>query len=364
MFITGMLRSGTTLLENLINTHIPSRILYQPCMPLFTGVKNAFLESLGCKPERYPLGPLFLESRYDQDDFKTFLERYQPQAWPGLPDTPRGRGYPGSLAEMLPHLWRDLGCGAALSPLGAKEVLCEEYAPYLANRGFKVIIVLRDPRDVIASMNYGRASRFVGAVRPTLYNIRNWRKSVAFALHLNELGMAGYVRYEDLVGDPEKLLKNISSWLGLNRESFNMKRSLRDHHGKSWNGNSSFGDKRAVSTESVGKYRTILPQELVEYIQILCEPEMAVLGYQRDVLAGGDFERIVRSFREPMEISHPALPADYSENQENSKHEVLRYKLLSQRNCSSDAEAKQFFIFTQLHGLYRRNIHKCESELL
>lgn len=360
LFITGMLRSGTTLLEKLVNIYHPSAtILYQPCMPIFTGVKNAFLNSLGYKSDRYPLGPLFCETRYRLDDFSVFLEGYRPKDWPGVAENVVNTNrYRGCLAEILPKLWLGLSGNSESEILGAKEVLCEEYTPHLARHGFKIIIILRDPRDIIASMNYGKASLHVGAVRPTLYNIRNWRKSVAFALHLNELGLVRYVRYEDLVQNPEQYLKDILFWLGMDTTTFQLdKRSgLKNNEGKNWSGNSSFSNKSTISTESVGQFKKVLPRMLIKYIEALCEPEMSALGYQSYAKSEEDFEIILNSFREPLAVKHLALPSDYSSSSDNIANEIFRRKLITCKDCSNETESEHYFLFKELGNNYRQFI--------
>jgi len=42
-----------------------------------------------------------------------------------------------------------------------------------------VVIIIRDPRDTVTSQHYGKADLQIGAPRPILFQIRQWRKSVA-----------------------------------------------------------------------------------------------------------------------------------------------------------------------------------------
>jgi hypothetical protein len=357
LFITGMFRSGTTLLEKLINTHHPSSsILYQPCMPLFTGVKNAFFTSIGYESKRYPLGSLFCEFRYKLQDFEAFLEQYRPLKWPNFPKKLKNEKerYEGGFAKILPQIWRDLEAISSVNLLGAKEVLCEEFTPYLANNGFKIVFIIRDPRDVITSMNYGKGSQHVGAIRPTLYNLRNWRKSVAFALYLSDLGQAIYVRYEDLVKKPENCLSWILSWIDTDIKEFKLdsKSQLIDYYGQNWAGNSSFDAFTMISDKSMGRYNELLPQILIEYIEAVCWPEMHILGYPTNNIKNFDEAvKAINSFTEPLEVDHVALPADYSSNPNNISQENRRAKLLISNDYVRDSERKYFFIFSDVFKL-------------
>lgn len=44
LLVTGMLRSGTTLLEKALNVHPDIKLCYQPFPELFINTKKAFLE--------------------------------------------------------------------------------------------------------------------------------------------------------------------------------------------------------------------------------------------------------------------------------------------------------------------------------
>jgi hypothetical protein len=52
----------------------------------------------------------------------------------------------------------------------------------LLDKGIHVVIILRDPRDMIASLNFSERDNATGSDRPVLYSMRIWRKSVATAI--------------------------------------------------------------------------------------------------------------------------------------------------------------------------------------
>ena len=66
-----------------------------------------------------------------------------------------------------------------LAVIGSKEIAVEEYIPYFIEVGTKVVLVVRDPRAMIASLALGEGERYGGSPRPILFDVRNWRKSVA-----------------------------------------------------------------------------------------------------------------------------------------------------------------------------------------
>lgn len=65
-----------------------------------------------------------------------------------------------------------------LSYVGTKESFCEEFVPFFLGKQNKVIVIIRDPRAVVTSLNFGQATKYTGKARPVLYIIRQWRKSV------------------------------------------------------------------------------------------------------------------------------------------------------------------------------------------
>ncbi|RYD70533.1 MAG: sulfotransferase, partial [Sphingobacteriales bacterium] len=71
-FITGMYRSGTTLLAKLLGGHPQAAVASQPAPLLYAEIKKQFLQSVNSSPE-YPLGHLFNEAPFTNSDFTDFL---------------------------------------------------------------------------------------------------------------------------------------------------------------------------------------------------------------------------------------------------------------------------------------------------
>ncbi len=338
LFLTGMQRSGTTLLEKLLG------LLSQPFPLLFVEAKRDFLRGLGRSGVRYPLGHLFLEDGYRPEDFHRHLEelrfdgarlqrifeemqgfsgqytRVDPAAIPRLP--PRG------FAELLTSLYR------ALSTAGSKETICEEFLPYFLDQGWRCALILRDPRDVVASLNHGRGPEYGGRLKPTVFNVRNWRKSVAYALHLEGTPGFLWLRYEDLVADPGAVLQAFG--LG-NFETGEI---------RGWTGNSSHGERLGVSAASVGAYRKVLSPEVIRFIEAACLPEMRLLGYPVSL----DVEEapgVLRDFKEPYEITREGMESDIT-----SEDEVRRLELLGEDD--PDTATRPWFLFERAHARLRK----------
>ena len=315
LFVTGMERSGTTLLERLLASQPRLSVLSQPFPLLFVETKRAFLRTRGVMEERYPLGHLFREQRYVRPMFTEFLERWRISPGEMAASFERMSGYSGqytrpsperlerALAQLSPDadfaavvalLDRHLAGDGGARCFGSKEVVCEEFVPHLLDRGFRCAIIVRDPRDVVASLNHGRGREHSGELKPTLYNVRNWRKSVSFALAMEGRPRFHWCRYEDLVRDPPATLSRLAAALDLGE--IDPAPSLG-----AWRGNSSFTEHNGVSTASVGIFRDTLHPDAADMIEATCLPEMRLLGYP----ASMSFDlalQVIDRFREPYRV--------------------------------------------------------------
>lgn len=326
-FLTGMQRSGTTLLEKLLGAPPRVSALSQPFPFLFLELKRAFLRSLGHGDERYPLGTLFREDRYAPGDFEAFLRSHRLSA-----DTVREvfqamEDYSGQYTKVPPerlaavlaelpegepatvitHLYRALSHRPEAYWFGGKETVCEEFLPYLLGQGFSCAVIVRDVRDVLASLNHGRGHRFGGSPKPTLFNLRSWRRSVHFALALEGRPGFGWLRYEDLVAAPDEALAGLVRRLGMAPDPWEDGIDwIPDQGGGPWSGNSSHGGQSGVSRSSVGRHEELLPESVRRFAEATCYPELTRLGYALSIETD-EVEAILEGFREPYEIDRPGL---------------------------------------------------------
>lgn len=363
LFLTGMQRSGTTLLEKLVGLHPDASILSQPFPLLFVEAKRDFLHGLGRSGVRYPLGHLFLEDGYRQEDFDLHLAELridgarlgrifeEMQGFSGQytridrPALERAiaRLPPAGFAELVASLYRALSPQPDSPVTGGKETICEEFLPYLLDRGWRCVLILRDPRDVVASLNHGRGPEYGGRLKPTLFNVRNWRKSVAYALHLEDRPGFLWLRYEDLVTDPRAALRRISRACGL--------AAFEAGEIRGWSGNSSHGERVGVSAASVGAYRQVLPDTVARFIEAACLPEMRLLGYPTS-LDAEDAPGVLRSFEEPYEITREGVESDLAggAHAANIALEARRLELLA---APPSAETRPWFLFERAQARLR-----------
>lgn len=353
LFITGMPRSGTTLLDKLLSQHPQAHILSQPLPLLYVELKRAFLKSRG-QEVAYPFGDMFGERWYDVGEFSDYLAANAPDADFYRDALEKMRDFDGQYTKPDPPWTVSEGdyhpfdfvtryC-ESFSPVGnlvvgSKETFCEEMIPYFLKNGAKVLVIVRDPRDVLASLNHGRGLDFGGRSKPHLFNLRQWRKSVAFIFQnwLNPNFLA--IRYEDLVQKPEETMQEVTSFLGLESLSAEILRGdLKTQSGNAWSSNSSHRPATKIDAAGVGRYRDHLDAATDQWVQAVCYPEMYALSYTLDL----ESTRVVDVLSLPLTelpLQRPELAA-YQWSEERRDEELGRWQAFE-----DDVFDPQFFLF-------------------
>lgn len=360
LLVTGCYRSGTTLLEKLLHQHPAVTVASQPMPALYHVVKQRFLDARELD-RRYPLNHLFLEDAYSANALAAFLasyrltdhdldaifgqlSQYAEGHWTPEIAGMRGAFGAGTLARQLETL---RGCITRLFPksgvqsyVGSKEILCEELIPFLAGAGCKCVISIRDPRDVVASVNFGARYASMGEPRPILYTLRTWRKSVAYALALADDPRVCIVRYEELASNPNQTMRTLFESLGLAPLDAS-RLEVKDQYGANWTGNSSFAETAAVSSKPVGRFEHVLPRESLRYVEAACLPEMRALGMQPVV--SRRFERsALADYRPASTRVHAKFPVNYSHTPEHVAEEAERFAHASNGDLPASAQSRWF----------------------
>lgn len=366
LIITGMYRSGTTLLQKLLQSHKKVFVADQPFPNLYLYLKKAFLLNMGIE-KTLPLDHLFLENMYSNSKFVDFLEHllieeeYTNKIFKENLQHPGRRvrevnsisyhGLPSGLSDIMDVLHSRLAGAFHRSNLlvyGSKEIIIEEYIPYFLKHNIKVILIVRDIRDVLCSLNKPGGLQYMGKRRPTLYNIRNWRKSLAFAMHCKENPNFLVIKYEDMVNDQEDTLEAIAGFLGIEKFSLSLRHHINDEYGHTWEGNSSFDKSDSVNNKSVENYKDMLPEAYIRYIETICLPELKAFHYKLSGIKDTLDKEIIEGFREPFGIDHPSFDPDYSMDEKNIAREIKRLELLSKDDVT-DAVKRPFFIFEDVY---------------
>lgn len=302
-FITGFPRSGTTLVERLIGNQKDAFVAHQLFPTLLINLKKEFLKEAG-NLRSYPFIPY--PSSKERIEFNAYLESKQISELEYKTWMLEGTDYPamgekatlktlpqlsGSLNNVISSQLRNMSFSSD-QLVGFKDVMMDEFIPYFEKQDFKNLVVVRDPRAVIASLIN---SSEMGEYRPTLYNLQLWKRMLRNARASN----AHVLKYEDLVSNSDDTLKALSNYLGkeVSIEVF----PLRNNKGEDWNGNSSFKQLDQLSSHGVDGYKNKLSNKAITYIESICKQEMGTLGY---TISKASNLIDILSLEDPFEITH------------------------------------------------------------
>lgn len=371
VFMTGMPRSGTTLLDKLLSSHRDVAIFSQPLPLLYVRVKAAFLQQDGHATAclDYPLNDMFGVNYYPVSKFLDFLNSYRLQdgfcretleamiSFDGQytkSEDPLSvlSGYqPVYLYDFVTHYTRWLASSFDVSIVGSKETFCEEYIPYFLSHGAKVIQIVRDPRDVIASHNYGRGRQYTGRAKPHLFNIRQWRKSIAFSFEFGANENFMVVRYEDLVSQSMDVLGEIADFLEISHFQDSTQLShLVTQSGRMWQSNSSHSQRSVIDSSSVERYKQHLSEAENLFIQACCYAEMVALNYPVEINKDA-IKEILRNYTDSQALERENLRA-YLWSDARRVEEVMRWENLR----SGKYQSAEFYFVNAFYKL-QKSLH-------
>ncbi|CAM4198892.1 sulfotransferase [Cytophagaceae bacterium 50C-KIRBA] len=299
VLVTGLARSGTTLLSECLDHHPSIMCIADPMNEFFKGfMRYAYFHVENEKKDvGYPIDHFFFSgskevSRFiDETDFnhpippylkEEILARiairdgeYCPEIIEPLQYC-KATTFDGLFLEILQLLFDAYG-QEGTTCFGVKTAWCEQLLKPLARTfpNMKFVNIIRDPRAVIASNYQADGSRF-----PLFFNIRDWRKSVYYHWKFeNEDALMKDrfvgVKYEDIIAEPEKTLRKITDLLGVSYSADMINKGFKKP-------NSSYQvseESNGIISGSKDKWKKVLPPDTILQAEIYCGEEMKKLGY-------------------------------------------------------------------------------------
>jgi hypothetical protein len=269
IFIVGAPRSGTTLLRNMLNRHPAIAICRETDFQRLVYARRRAFGNIGDLQNRQRLVREYLGTprvqrlRLNLPELEKTLLR-------------EGTSYEGLFAALLRFYAQAHGkrrCGEK-TPRHAlfTETLCQWYP------GARIIHLLRDPRDVVASL-----LRMPWADRNVVGNARLWLRSNLAAGRSRHRPQYLMVRYEELVTSPEQEVSRVCGFVG---EEFcaAMLVSDRDPRGEQpWYRRA----EERVTTERIGKWREQLTSKEAALVEWFVGRHMQTFGYEAATHAPG-----------------------------------------------------------------------------
>ncbi len=147
----------------------------------------------------------------------------------------------------------------------------------------RFIFIYRDPRD-----NYVSFKKKLGEEMNAIRFAKSWNEASMNSEKIKKDQII-FIKYEDLVQQPEAEMKAIASFLGIQYLDMLTQPSKM---GIAWKGNSMFGVKsKSVSTENFGRYKKIISQEDLAILESFCHQQMKEMEYPLDT-DSKNFEKI------------------------------------------------------------------------
>ncbi len=201
--------------------------------------------------------------------------------------------------------------------------------PYFLSCGVAVVMIIRDPRDVMTSLNHGSGFKYGGRVTPHLFSIRQWRKGVAFALaHDSNLNFIA-IRYEDLVRNRYETVSRLCQLLSIDAiPAQRLDRDIRTKSGEIWRSNSSHEPGPRISNRSIGTHRRLLSPALTRFIEATCFPEMKEMGYELTIRRE-EVAPTIEEFHETDTLERPEL-SRYLLSDKRRNEELNRWRRLQE----------------------------------
>lgn len=150
----------------------------------------------------------------------------------------------------------------------------------------QAIHIIRDPRDVTASyreFTIEPADRYLDATFACLHSM-NWAASYGPALPDEHYVV---VRHEDMVSSPDGFTRDLCRFLGVDFEPAMLDAaSFQDQNGNAWQPNTAFGDiKRGhISTKSINRWTEKLEDFEVVFVESIIGDLLGRFGYARSGL--------------------------------------------------------------------------------
>lgn len=267
IFVVGVGRSGTTLMQGLLDNHSELFVLPEES------------KARTWHREADPVGRLYETSAYGKTfpataDAKREFERRLRERLPGPVGVREAL-----LAVVEATAW-------AHPPAPGATAWVEKTPKHLRNTTelfnvfgteTRVICMIRDPRSVYAS----RARRWgKKGGRDVRSFARRWSIDDMLTARFERFPGFLVVRYEDLLREPEITMKTVASHLGI---AFEPGLLVPSRLGEPRQAGSSFGEiGTALSMAPLHRYRSDLDVESVAALEALIGPRMVRRGYARD----------------------------------------------------------------------------------
>ncbi|MCK5543097.1 MAG: sulfotransferase [Desulfobacterales bacterium] len=164
----------------------------------------------------------------------------------------------------------------------------------------KFIHVVRDGREVALSRRKlgWTGTKSSDPIKQLLYAALNWEIAVKSGQAAGEKIGANYteVRYEDVIGNLDEVLKKISAFADIEIDREKVQKCTFGSLGK---GNTAFGETMGgISSSGIGRWRHILSKKEIDALNFVIGKTLAILGYEVDAQEDIHSPRMLWEFKQ------------------------------------------------------------------
>lgn len=383
LFLCGTSRGGTNLAKAILGCNKDVVLESEPFLPIYTSLRDKIIKDQNNPNLSYIKPGSPLDEYYYLDRKLTAMETIQNSSlnidFDNLESTLLKSQITKRMNDYVPHLINNIDMIAgnnyadifdsALeciysfhntnSPkwLGWLDNWVIEFFPLLAKyyNNAHFIIIFRDVRGAIASM-FSADKNFKAP--STISFLRCWRKQVAFSAMMSESSLfnkrISFIKYENLVSDPEKEISQLCSDLNIEYSSDMI--DTRKFVGlgtnnKQWVPNSSFNvPKTGIFNGSIERWRETLDETMISFIEFIAGPELKYLGY--DLVNSDDYSKPKKRFYNIiLEENNNSLGwrTDNNDAALDFSFEILRHFCLA-NNLDDLNIIKRIFLFPKIYN--------------
>jgi len=272
IFITGVYRSGTTLISRILNNHPDLSVTYDSvhfmrlCVNKFDPINNEsnYRKLVDEVKERVKSR---LELNLDTEKIINEIKNSEKIDYAQIYDIIMSNLL---LKDSNTRIWGD------------KANLCWRKIPEFLDMfpEGKAIIIIRDPRDVLVSyknMTTEPGLRYLDSIFASLDSLQYIQK---FKEEFSSSNFY-FIKYENLVNEQEKTINEICKFLEIEFDSIMLDGSqFKDKLGKTWKGDfTSLETIEEISNKTVGRWRNRISKIELYLIEMVLREKMIDFGY-------------------------------------------------------------------------------------
>lgn len=299
IFIAGANRSGTTLMSRLLTSH-PNISIPAAEPRMWHDFYRQYGDLSQSTNFEYCLTKMM--HHYGVLSLNPDFDRVREEFWQGETT------YPRLFALIQEHHAEQVG----KRRWGDKTPKIERYVQpiFAAYPTAKMLHMIRDPRDrYMSCTNWGRRKdkriRKLGALGA---NVARWLHSIQLAEIYQKQYPDRYkiVRYETLVSQPEETLRDICAFLG---ETYFSEMLLMEGEPefRKKGGNSSFIRHAGISTASIGRFRELMPQREIAFVQAQAKSAMIAYHYKLEPVQLSFNDKLLYAVNWPPQLARMSL---------------------------------------------------------